>query len=157
MPDTDTKERRPPGRAPRHGSRALARLLKANELDRRTRTGKMLSALEHDLASDAGGLDALTARERMLLKRCAAQALIISSIEAWAFGQATILDADSGLLPVLAKSYLGYCNSLRRSLESLGLRPVPFDVSNLSDVELRQLVEGVSIRDILAKREVKPC
>jgi len=52
--------------APRlkHGSRQLERLLKTNQLDRRTGTAKEFHALQDRLAEERGGHERLSAGER---------------------------------------------------------------------------------------------
>src|SRR5262245_8914317 len=74
--------RKPTGRSPKHGARALSRHLAAGTLDGRTWVAKQLKDVRLELAADAGGLEHLTARERILIDRCAAAVLIVSSIEA---------------------------------------------------------------------------
>jgi hypothetical protein len=112
----------PRGRQPKHGSRALERVLKENLIDQRTTTARMLRQIREDLAADAGGEAALSNREKMLIDRSASILLICSSIETWAFSQKDLL--TNGALPdVLSGHYLAYANSLRLNLVSLGLKP----------------------------------
>ena len=117
-------ERRGPGRASRHGSRALARLLAdQGALDGRTWIARQLREIRADLAADAGGPERLTARERILIDRIAAAVLICSTIEAHVFAsEAPITDAGE-LLPILRKGYTAHVQSLSRMLQALGLRP----------------------------------
>ena len=111
------------GRKPLHGTRALERVLNANGLDQRTVTARLLRMIEGDLIADAGGEANLTNRERLLIRRCAAQALILESIEAFVFGQPSLLTETHELLPVLRKGYIGHVNALRHNLVALGLKP----------------------------------
>lgn len=111
------------GRPPRDGSRLLQRVLNENALDQRTQTARALRAIRDDLAADAGGWDHVTSRERLLIERCAAQALIVAAIEAHVFGQPSVIGQDGALLPSLAKGYTAHVQSLARMLTSLGLRP----------------------------------
>ncbi|MBX3027787.1 hypothetical protein KF840_23070 [bacterium] len=106
------------------GARSLARHLAAGSLDQRTWIARALADLRQDLAADAGGYDRLTARERLLIDRCAAAALICSTIEGHVFGQADRLVDDAGeLLPILRRGYVTHAQSLSRMLQALGLRP----------------------------------
>jgi hypothetical protein len=113
----------PPGRPPKHGARALERLLQQNKLDKRTRTAKLLQSIANDLAADAGGWAHLTAREKLLVERCAAQALIVASLEGWVFQQASLIDAGGEMLGVLRKGYTAHVAALARNLVALGLKP----------------------------------
>ncbi|MBX3024431.1 hypothetical protein KF840_05925 [bacterium] len=106
------------------GARSLARHIAAGSLDRRTWIARALADLRQDLAADAGGLDRLTARERLLIDRCAAAALICSTIEGHVFGHADRLVDNAGeLLPILRRGYVTHVQSLSRMLQALGLRP----------------------------------
>lgn len=111
------------GRPPKDASRLLERVLRENSLDQRTATAKALRALRDDLAADAGGWENVTSRERLLIERCAAQALIIGAIEAHVFNQPSVITADGALLPSLLNGYVTHVQSLSRMLQALGLRP----------------------------------
>src|SRR5215211_6268882 len=88
------------GRPGKHAGRALERLIKANSLDQRTATARMLRQIRLDLAEDAGGEAALTGREKALIDRTSAILLICSSIESWVFKQQDLL-AKEGMLPAI--------------------------------------------------------
>ena len=115
--------RRPVGRTPRHGARALSRHLAAGSLDGRTWIAKQLRTRCEEWAADAGGMPHLTERERTALQHTAAVSLIVDSLLNWAFGQESLLDEKNELLPPLGKSLIAYLNAERRGLELLGLRP----------------------------------
>jgi hypothetical protein len=97
--------------------------LNKNLLDGRTTTARLLRIIEQDLAADAGGSEYLTNRERVLLRRCAAQVLILESIEGFVFQQASLLTEGNELLPILRKGYVAHVNTLRLNLLALGLKP----------------------------------
>lgn len=110
--------------AKRHGARSLARHLAAGSLDQRTWVARALRDLRLELAADAGGYEHLTARERLLIDRCAAATLICSTIEGHVFSAADRLVDDAGeLLPILRRGYVSHVQSLSRMLQALGLRP----------------------------------
>ena len=111
------------GRPSKHGSRALVRHLTQNRLDQRTTTARLLRMVAEDLADDAGGWASLTNREKVLVDRCAAQIVILQSVENWVLRQPSLLESDGALLAVLRRGYLGHLNTLRLNLVALGLRP----------------------------------
>lgn len=109
--------------AKKHGARALSDYIAAGKIDGRTWIGKALRDLRLELAADAGGLEHLTARERMLIDRCAAAALICSTIEGHVFTSDRLVDDAGELLPILRRGYTSHVQSLSRMLQALGLRP----------------------------------
>ena len=113
--------------AKKHGARALSDYIAAGKIDGRTWIGKALRDLRLELAADAGGLDHLTARERMLIDRCAAAALICSTIEGHVFTSDRLVDDAGELLPILRKGYVTHVQSLSRMLQALGLSPARAD------------------------------
>lgn len=137
-----TKGPRVEGSQPKHGARALARHLAAGALDGRTWISRALHDLRTDLAGDAGGVERLTARERLLLDRCAAAALICSTIEGYVFGSAKPIDDAGELLPILRKGYVSHVQSLSRMLQALGLRPDRTDLAPSLDTYLRQKAQA---------------
>jgi hypothetical protein len=117
--------RRAPGPPLKSGARALARHLAAGTLDGRTWIAKALRDIRQELADDAGGLDRLSARELLLLDRCAAGAIICMSIESHVFSTDKPITDAGELLPVLRRGYVSHVQSLSRMLQALGLRPDP--------------------------------
>jgi hypothetical protein len=120
-----TRGPRAPGRQPKHSGRALARHIAAGTLDGRTWIAKALRDIRQELADDAGGLDRLSARELLLLDRCAAAGLICMSIEHHVFATDKPITDAGELLPVLRRGYVTHVQSLSRMLQALGLRPDP--------------------------------
>jgi hypothetical protein len=100
----------------------LSRFIAGGKLDRRTWIARALAEIRRELAADAGGFERMTARERVLLDRCAAATLICSTIEAHVFGHDPITDAGE-LMPILRRGYVTHVQSLSRMLQALGLRP----------------------------------
>jgi hypothetical protein len=98
-------------------------LLARRAVDGRTWIARALKELRDELAADAGGVERLTGRERMLIDRCAAAALICMTIERHVFSSAKPIDDAGELLPVLRKGYTAHVQSLSRMLQALGLRP----------------------------------
>lgn len=140
--DSATKQgRKRASTTPKHRARTLQKMLNENALDRRTAVSKMLRQVERDLASDSGGEQQLTNREKVLIRSTAALILITSSVEAYAFKQKSLLTDGAELLPALGKSYLAFANSLRLNLLALGLKPEkPKEEADLSEY-VRQRAE----------------
>lgn len=111
-----------PDRREKHGARGFERRYLAGELDGREKETQLLKRELQDLADDRGGPEHLTNAERTLLERAAFKSVLCQVVEAYTLKQASPIGQD-GLLPVLAKQYLTWSNSLRRDLEALGLRP----------------------------------
>jgi len=108
-----------PGRPPKHGSRALSRFVRENKLDRRTWLSRFIEQAECIIAEDQGGLDKLTRREAMLVTLAANQWVEWQLVQ-WHRQQASL---RGELTHESDKYYLAMVNSLRRTLETLGLRP----------------------------------
>ena len=111
--------RKPPGRPFKSGSRSLARFVRQGRLDRRTWLAKFVEQTEAMLAEDAGGPEHLSNRE-MLMVSLAATLWTEYQLIVWQRQQGILrgqLDHESD------KYFLAHVNALRRTLESLGLRP----------------------------------
>lgn len=110
----------------KHGARALSRHLAAGSLDGRTWVARALAAIGDALADDRGGWTNVTAAERLLIERCAAETLFLRAIEAWALRQLELIVNDGDgprLLAPLAKGYTSHLSALTRALQALGIRP----------------------------------
>lgn len=107
------------GRPPRHGGYSL--ILKAGELpESRTYLRAHITEVRRDLIRDLGPQESdLTAAARMVLDRAVSKLCIIRVIEEWVKEEGVFRGGE--LSPVLAKSYITYCESLRRDLMSLGI------------------------------------
>lgn len=121
--------KKPTGRPPKHGARTLARTMRENALDKRTRAYRLLQETANSLAEDAGGWGHLTNREKLLIRNLAAVSVITQTIENYAFSRDPI--RKGALLDVLSKNYIAYSNTLRLGLLALNLTPPkpPKDVS----------------------------
>jgi hypothetical protein len=128
--------------ATKHGARLLEKVLRANQLDRRTNTAKEFHALQEALAADRGGWDHCTAGEKMLIERAASLCLICRAIERWALTHG-IVDQAGTLSPPLFKGYTSHASALQRTLATLGLRPDV--VERLPDV--REYLERAATED----------
>lgn len=119
------------GTPPKHGARALARHLAAGTLDRRTWIAKELDGIADALAADRGGWSNVSAGERILIERVAAEVLFLRAIEGWAFRQESIVEElgveGPRLLAPLAKGYTSHLSAMTRALAALGLRPDKVD------------------------------
>jgi len=122
--------RKPPGRPFKSGSRALARFVAQGRLDRRTWLSRFVEQTEAMLSEDAGGPEHLTHRETLLVSMAATlwteyQLMVWQRQQAILRGE-TVHDSD--------KYFLAHTNSLRRTLETLGLRPTKVE-RNLPRIE----------------------
>jgi hypothetical protein len=110
---------RPQGRPFKHGARALSKFVRENRLDRRTWLSKFIEQTEDTLAAAAGGHEALTTRERMV-STMAANLWVEWQLVQWQRQQAILAGT---LVHVSDKYYLALVNALRRTMETLGLKP----------------------------------
>lgn len=111
--------RRPPGRPFKSGSRALARFVREQRLDRRTWLSHFVEQTETMLADDAGGAEQLTNRETLMVNVAATL---------WTEYQLMVWQRQQGILRGQPdhesdKYFLAHVNALRRTLETLGLKP----------------------------------
>jgi hypothetical protein len=110
----------------KHGARSLERHLHQGTLDGRGRTARMLAELGDALAADRGGWSNVTAGERILIERCAAETLFLRAIEAWALQQPELVTSNGDgprLIGPLMKGYTSHLGALTRALTALGIRP----------------------------------
>jgi hypothetical protein len=108
-----------PGRPARHGAYSL--MVQAGELPkRRTYLRGFLTSVREGLIKDLGPAEAdLTTAQRVTLDRAISKLCIIRVIEEFVKEEGVF---RGGMLsPVLAKSYITYCESLERSLRALGI------------------------------------
>jgi vacuolar-type H+-ATPase subunit E/Vma4 len=120
MNDKTPKEKKKrPGRPPRHGAYSL--MVKAGELPkRRTYLRAYLSEVRASLISDLGPKEAdLTMAERILINSVVSKLSIIRCIEEAVKEEGVFRGRE--LSAVLSKSYITYCESLRRDLQALGI------------------------------------
>jgi len=110
------------GRPPKHAGRLLSRVLRRNQLDKRTRTAKLLQRIADDLAADRGGWANVSATEEIAIRRAAFLAVLCASIEQWCLGQADVI-VDGELLGPLKKGLATHQANLIRTLAALGFRP----------------------------------
>lgn len=112
--------------AKKHGARALARHLKNQSLDGRTRPAKMLAEIGDALAADRGGWGNVTAGERLLIEFIGTEAIFLRTVAAWAFRQPEIVVNDGDgprLLGPLQKGFTSHLSALTRALGVLGIHP----------------------------------
>jgi hypothetical protein len=107
------------GRPPRHGGYSL--ILKSGGLpESRTYLRTYITEVRRDMIRDLGPRESdLTAAARMVLDRAVSKLCIIRVIEEWVKEEGVFKGGE--LSPVLAKSYITYCESLRRDLLTLGI------------------------------------
>lgn len=115
----DNKPKKTKGRPPRHGAYSL--MVKAGELPkRRTYLRAYLSEARASLISDLGPKEAdLTMAERILINSVVSKLSIIRCIEEAVKEEGVFRGLE--LSSVLSKSYITYCESLRRDLQALGI------------------------------------
>lgn len=116
---------RAPGRPPKHGARALARLLHANRLDGRTGPARDRAALLSAIGEDAGGFENLTARQRLTAEIAVDAILICRAIMHYALRGGLFVTGPDGvrLVPTVAKGLATYQGVATRALVALGMRP----------------------------------
>jgi hypothetical protein len=121
---------RAPGRPPKHGARALARLLSSNALDKRTGIARDFYAVQDALAEDRGGWEHTSNGERIVFEVIANEVVILRSLFSWAATQPSIVvDTAEGprLLGPLQKGFTSHAGSLVRALALLGVKPDKVD------------------------------
>ena len=104
-----------------HGARSLLRRSRDGDLDRRLGPGRQIRETALRLARDRGAtqLADLPKPQQILIERASVLDVVCRLIEAYALAGPVIQDGQ--LCSVLAHNYLAYVNSLRRTLEVLGL------------------------------------
>lgn len=136
------RERPSSGRREKHGIGALRRMvvqylaneepLTVEQLDGRTRMGKVLAELRRDLIEEQGGQDAVTTQMELLIARVVTDELLLGSLDAYLTDvvmRGAIVDRDKNdrlaLAPLVReRAYLADCQT--RRLIALGLeRKVP--------------------------------
>jgi hypothetical protein len=110
------------GRPPKHAGRLLSRVVRKNQLDRRTGVSKLLECVADDLATDRGGWANVGAAEEIAIRRAAFLTVLCGSIEAWCLGQGDVI-VDGELLGPLKKGLATHQANLIRTLSALGFRP----------------------------------
>jgi len=120
------------GRPPKHAGRLLARVLRKNRLDRRTRVSKILDHVATDLAADFGGWPCVSASQEIAIRRAAFLTVLCSSIEAWCLRQPDVI-VDGELLGPLKKGLATHQANLIRTLAALGIRPRAERVPSLQE------------------------
>jgi hypothetical protein len=109
------------GRPPKHAGRLLSRVVRKNQLDRRTGVSKLLERVADDLATDRGGWANVGAAEEIAIRRAAFLTVLCGSIEAWCLGQGDVI-VDGELLGPLKKGLATHQANLIRTLAALGFR-----------------------------------
>lgn len=121
MNDNKTQKsgKKKPGRPPRSGAYSL--IVKAGELPkRRTYLRAYLQAARDGLIEDLGPREAdLTTAQRVLVDRAVSKLSVVRCIEEHVKEEGVFRGRE--LSPVMAKSYITYCESIRRDLEALGI------------------------------------
>lgn len=110
---TDTKNKR----NLKHGAYAVQ--VRQRYSDARTTEGKQLAAVMDGLVSDLGGAGSLSAAQRLLLDNIRAKLIVLFQIGKFVDAQDRVVDTKGELLPCLSKSYLAFCESVRRDLEAI--------------------------------------
>ncbi|MDP2914913.1 MAG: hypothetical protein Q8O91_05625 [Candidatus Aminicenantes bacterium] len=97
-------------------------MVKAGELpQRRTYLRAYLQAARDGLIEDLGPSEKdLTTAEAVLIDRAISKLSIVRCIEEYVKEEGVFKGKE--LSPVLAKSYITYCESIRRDLEALGIK-----------------------------------
>jgi hypothetical protein len=120
------------GRPPKHAGRLLSRVVRKNQLDRRTGVSRLLERVANDLADDRGGWANVSAAEEIAIRRAAFLTVLCGSIEAWCLGQGDVIH-NGELLGPLKKGLATHQANLIRTLTALGLRPERTKVPSLEE------------------------
>lgn len=116
-PDTEQIDAESTAAPPKAAGKA--RLLTLDGLDRRTAAYRETRKLIDDIEGDLGGRDRLTTGERQLVQRAAVLGAVLTDTESrWIEGE-----------PIDTTAYCTVVNTLRRVLESVGLKRVARDVT----------------------------
>ena len=90
--------------------------------DCRSREGKHLAATMAGIIADLGGKDKLNAGQKLILEGIRSKIIITMQINKYIDNQGVGLVSSGGeLTSILQSSYNGYCEGIRRDLESLYL------------------------------------
>jgi hypothetical protein len=117
-----------------NGSRLL------NELDQRSAWARRLRDLITDHVADLGGADAASQAEKVLVRRAAMLTLQLELLEQ----RFALNDGGEASAPQI-ETYQRTTNTLRRTLEALGLERRAKDVTPGHSAVLDQLVEAVRL------------
>ncbi|MGH7331392.1 MAG: hypothetical protein ACREKS_01330 [Candidatus Rokuibacteriota bacterium] len=127
---------KPPRTYSKHGITSLMQAMKragTHGLDRRTRTARALASWHRELVRDLGGESAVTTQQRAVVELAARAKLIVDSIDAWLFAQASLVDKrHRRLLPVVVQRQ-AIADSLAKYMSLLGLARVAQRVPSLSE------------------------
>jgi hypothetical protein len=110
----------------------LSRVVRKNQLDRRTGVSKLLERVANDLADDRGGWASVSAAEEIAIRRAAFLTVLCGSIEAWCLGQGDLI-VDGELLGPLKKGLATHQANLIRTLTALGFKPERTKTPTLSE------------------------
>ena len=116
---TKSKRKKHTGRPPRHGGYSI--MIRMGELpERRAYLRGYLTRVREGLIRDMGPAEEdLTTAERVVLDRAVSTLSVIRCIEEFIRERGVFQSEE--LNPVLAKSYVTYVESLKRSLQALGM------------------------------------
>jgi hypothetical protein len=141
-------DRPTPGRRPLDGSRALARLMRAGKVDRRTAPAKACARVNATIADDWGGLDRMPGTARLLCDRAAFLTVRVLLREARLMREAAAGIDD----PSSDKHTLGMLNTLRRCLATLEEMRAR---EGASKVQVPSLEDYLRFRDDAAQNAVQ--
>jgi len=108
------------------------RTLGSRTIDRRTRIGKALAEWADALATDLGGLDALSTSQKALIEQAATTRLLLDSIDAWLVRQPSLVDRRKRALLPVVRERQALADALVRYLSALGLERKARDVTDLA-------------------------
>lgn len=107
------------GRPPKHGGYSL--MVRQGEIpERMTKVRRYLSEVREGLVRDVAGIEAdLTTAQRVLIDRAISLLGVLRTIEE-SLSEAGIM-RGSTLAPILRENYISYNNTLRLTLQTLGI------------------------------------
>ena len=146
---SDTATLAPTGQMNRRDRRHLAdelrirtRFLTLADLDRRTNAYKWTQSLISEMTADLGGDSEITTAQRLLIGRAAIAAVMTEDQEVKFLAGGVV---DPAIHATLS-------NSLRRSLEAIGISRVPRDVSPSLD-QIGRLIADQEAREVTEQAE----
>jgi hypothetical protein len=111
-------------RRPRHGLNTLKRAvnkLGPRAIDRRTALGKSLAQWRHQLATDLGGVGAISTQQAAIIDLAVRTKLLLDSIDAWLLTRPSLIDKKRRALLPVVRERQQLADALARYLSQLGL------------------------------------
>jgi hypothetical protein len=109
-------------------------VLGGRAIDRRTAVGQALEAWRADLVADLGGREALSTQRAQLVDLAVKSKLLIESVDAWLFKQASLVDAKRRCLLPALRERASLVTQLQSLLKDIGLDRVAKKAPSILDI-----------------------